>query len=351
MVAMTKPILQQHSDYAKCHQEFDVVYQENPRAYKDKKTLLTLESQTGVSPRNIKFWFRTMRRFEALGSLDDWQSSELERIFQLSALLDRDQTLLPLCSASTGLAQVVLMEWFQVRRRWLKIQTFIRSELPADRVLEELLHQAEEAREDEYRQSLEVEKMLQEEEDFQSSLEFLNLLQETEEMERKIARECRISFENSLSAGEFERRHPRYFTLSLAGPPCHPSDYDSNLTIFKHFSQFCTTLVSIKTELILVRILSNLSHIFSLSSTIDEVASESLPPWLFLFSYFTKNIVGLQRNYKDKLIINEINKISNLISTPFYVEKTKVLFFSPNQTKIYKCSARTLHRTVSQDRK
>ena len=78
--------------------------------------------------------------------------------------------------------------------------------------------------------------MLLEEEDFQSSVEFLNLLQETEDMERKIARECQISFENALSAVEFERRHPRYFSLSLAAPPCHQSEYDSNLTIFKTIS-------------------------------------------------------------------------------------------------------------------
>ena len=73
-----------------------------------------------------------MKRFEKLGSLDKWQSWELERIFQLSALLDRDETLLPLCSATTGLAEVIVKEWFEVRRRWLKIQTFIRSQLPRD---------------------------------------------------------------------------------------------------------------------------------------------------------------------------------------------------------------------------
>ena len=233
MVAMTKPILQQHSDYAKCHQEFEIVYQENPGAYKDQKTIFSLESQTGVSPRNIKFWFRTMKRFEALGSLDEWQSSELERIFQLSALLDRDQALLPLCSASIGLAEIIVKEWFEVRRRWLKIQTFIMTELPSDQVLEELLLQVEEAREGKYRQFLEDEKMLREEEDFQSSLEFLNLLQETEDMERRISRECQLSFENTLSAVEFERRHPRYFTLSLEGPLCHQSDYDSNFKFKK----------------------------------------------------------------------------------------------------------------------
>ena len=252
MVAMTKPILQQHSDYAKCHQEFAIVYQENPRAYKDQKTILSLESKTGVSPRNIKFWFRTMIRFEALGSLDEWQSSELERIFQLSPLLDTDQTLLPLCSASIGLAEIIVKEWFAVRRRWLKIQTFIRSELPPDQVLEELLQQAEEARELEYRHSLEDEKMLQED-DFQSSVEFLNLLQETEDMERRIARECQLSFENALSAVEFERRHPRYFSLSVEGPPCHQSDYDSNLinfqfSIFKNIGTDCR----INTDLILI---------------------------------------------------------------------------------------------------
>ena len=81
-----------------------------------------------------------------------------------------------------------------------------------------------------YQQSLEDEKMLQEEEEdeFQSSIEFLNLLEETDEMERKIARGCQISF----SMLEFERKHPRYFTLALAGGPvCHPSDYDSNFAI------------------------------------------------------------------------------------------------------------------------
>ena len=225
MVAMTKPILQQHSDYAKCHQEFEIVYQEKPRAYKDKNTMSSLEKKTGVSPNNIRFWFRTMKRFEKLGPLDKWQSSELERIFQVSALLDRDQTLLPLCSAVTGLAEVIVKEWFEVRRRWLKIQIFLRSELPADKVLEQLLQQAEEAREERYRESLEEEKMLQEEEDFQSSVEFLKLLEETEDMERRIARECKLSFDNTLSAAEFQRRHPRYFTLSLAGnPPSNPSD-------------------------------------------------------------------------------------------------------------------------------
>ena len=238
MVAMTKPILQQHSDYAKCHQEFEIVYQENSRAYKDKDTILSLENKTGVSPRNIKFWFKTMKRFEKLGSLNEWQSSELERIFQLSSLLDRDPTLLPLCSATTGLAEVVVKEWFEVRRRWLKIQTFIRSQLPADQILEELLLQAEEAREEKYRELLEDEKMLfEEEDDFQSSLEFLQLLEETEDMEKRIARDCKISFENTLSAAEFQRRHPRYFTLSLGGPPpSNQSDYDSNLTISETLS-------------------------------------------------------------------------------------------------------------------
>ena len=214
MANMTMQISRQHPDYVKCHQEFEMIFSNSPRAYRDPSVLKSLEAVTGVPKRNIKLWFRTMRRHVRLWSGREASSeSELERRFQVSALLDRNERQLSLLSRHTGITGGFVRKWFEIRRSWLKIQIYIKSQLPRDGEFEQLLRQA--TRQENRFQAREEEKMLQEDEGLQSSAEFQALLRETEEMERRIVEEGRERFENILKMKEYERKHPRHFSLSL----------------------------------------------------------------------------------------------------------------------------------------
>ena len=298
MVQMTMQTLQQHSDFARCHQEFQVIFSKSPLAYKDKQILTTLESKSGVSERNIKFWFRTMKRHLKLSLLDSSSPiTDLETRFQSSALLDKDEMKLTECSRDTGKTTEYIREWFEVRRRWLKIQIFIKSQLPGEREFEQYLKEAERVREEKHRQSIEVEKMMIEDEDPQSIAEFQALLQDTEAMERRVADESLMKFENILRATEFERKHPRFFSLSAGGVKCE--DRDPVRVLFSqsdHHSNLIISVTRLPVSFGWVSPVQNLTDLASemikfesnyFSSIVEKITSESLLQWILLLSSFT----------------------------------------------------------------
>ena len=102
----------------------------------------------------------------------------------MSALLDKDERQLSLLSRHTGNTDGFVRKWFEIRRSWLKLQIYIKSQLPRDGEFEQLLREA--TRQENRLQAREEEKMLQEDEGLQSSAEFKTLLRETEEMEKRI---------------------------------------------------------------------------------------------------------------------------------------------------------------------